>query len=256
MACKAETEVTPVEQRHEYWFKRDDLFQIAGVSGGKVRTCWHLAQGATGLVTASSRMSPQLNIVAQIAKKLGIPCRAFVPTGKYTSEMIAAREAGMEIIQIKAGYNNVIISRARENAKSSGYREIPFGMECREAITLTRSQVCNLPRQARRLVVPVGSGMTLAAILHGLLDYSLPIQVIGIRCGADPTRRLDRWAPPFWRALPLRLVQSELDYHTAAPKTEFQGIQLDPIYEAKCIPFLQPMDCLWVVGIRQTVSPQ
>jgi len=28
-------------------------------------------------------------------------------------------------------------------------------------------------------------------------------------------------------------------------------MELDPIFEAKCLPFLQPGDLFWVVGIRQ-----
>ncbi len=249
---QAPNRTTPVEQRGQYWFKRDDLFEIAGVRGGKARTCWALSQGATGLITASSRQSPQLNIVAQIARQLKIPSRAYVPQGKFTPEMNAARDVGMEIAQVPAGYNSVLISRARENAAAYGYREIPFGMECKEAVSATREQVYNLPRQSKRLVVPVGSGMSLAGILHGLLDYSFPIQVLGVVCGANPQRRLDRWAPLFWHSLPVQLVPSGIDYHHPAPATMFEGIGLDPIYEAKCIPFIRPGDCLWIVGIRQT----
>lgn len=75
LAGKAEAdnqpELTPVDKHGDYWMKRDDLYRVAGVCGGKVRTCWNLAQGAKGLVTAGSRSSPQCNIVAHIAQKLG-----------------------------------------------------------------------------------------------------------------------------------------------------------------------------------------
>jgi hypothetical protein len=132
---------TPVERRGNVWVKRDDLFSVAGVSGGKVRSCWHLAQGATGLVTAGSRSSPQVNIVAHIAKALGIPCRVHTPAGDLSPEVLSAQAAGAEVVQHKAGYNNVIIKRARDDAKAQGWREIPFGMECTEAVTQTRGQV-------------------------------------------------------------------------------------------------------------------
>ena len=49
--------------------------------------------------------------------------------------------------------------------------EIPFGMEVEQAITLTAEQVKNLPfdnRLFQRIVIPVGSGMTLAGIIEGL----------------------------------------------------------------------------------------
>lgn len=46
---------TPIQSIGGIWLKRDDLFEIAGVRGGKVRTCWRLSQGSVGLVTAGSR---------------------------------------------------------------------------------------------------------------------------------------------------------------------------------------------------------
>lgn len=47
--------LTPVERCGDIWLKRDDAFTVAGQYGGKARTCWQLAQGASGLVTAGSR---------------------------------------------------------------------------------------------------------------------------------------------------------------------------------------------------------
>ena len=61
------TAPTPLQQVGNFLVKRDDLFEIAGVCGGKARTCWAMSQGAPGLVTAGSRSSPQANIVAHVA---------------------------------------------------------------------------------------------------------------------------------------------------------------------------------------------
>jgi len=250
--CSYLSGLTPIERRENFWFKRDDLFSVAGVRGGKARTCWGLSQGATGLVTAGSRQSPQVNIVAHIAKHLGIPCRVHTPQGELSPEVRQAQEYGATVIQHRAGYNNVIIARARIDALRFGFREIPFGMECWEAVEKTQMQTGNLPwGKMKRLVIPVGSGMSLAGILHGAQERNSKIPIVGITVGADPARRLDRWAPPRWRQI-VTLVESGLDYHQAARETEFAGLVLDPIYEAKCIPFLQPGDCLWVVGIRAT----
>jgi hypothetical protein len=246
-------EQTPIDTRGGYAVKRDDLFHVAGVAGGKARTCWHLAQGATGLVTAGSRSSPQANIVAQIARRLGVPCRIHTPTGVLSPELMAAQAAGAEIVQHKAGYNNVIVARAREDAALRGWRDIPFGMECEEATRQTRAQVANLPAVAARLVVPVGSGMSLAGILWGLQDAGRDLPVLGVVVGARPEKRLDRYAPKGWRQQ-VTLVASGLDYHAEAERTTLGDLALDPIYEAKCLPFLQPGDLLWVVGIRQTAN--
>lgn len=244
-------ELTPVEKRLGVWFKRDDLYCVAGVRGGKVRTCMALAAGATGLVTAGSRSSPQVNIVAQIARRLGIPARVHTPTGVASPEVKAAIVAGAKHVQHKAGYNNVIIARAREDAAATGFREIPFGMECAEAIKQTRAQVANIPVDAKRLVVSVGSGMSLAGILWGLLDRGLNIPVVGVCVGADPVGRLDEYAPKHWKDL-VTLVQSGSDYHAPAGTVEAYGLKFDSVYEAKCLPVIEPGDCFWVVGIRQT----
>lgn len=244
---------TPVEEIAGYLVKRDDKFMIAGVPGGKVRTCWALCQGAEGLITAGSRQSPQVNIVAHIAQRLGVPCRVHVPQGEITPELSSAQTCGAEVVQHKAGYNNVIVARAREDAAASGWREIPFGMECAEAVAATGSQVDNLPWGSfSRIVMPVGSGMSLAGVLAGLARVGKDVPVLGVQVGADPTKRLDEFAPG-WRDR-CTLIPSGLDYHDHAPLTRLGDLELDPVYEAKCLPFLQPGDLLWVVGVRETVA--
>lgn len=247
--------LTPVERRGEYWLKRDDLLSIGDVRGGKVRSCWHLAQGATGLVTAGSRQSPQVNIVASIGKALGVPVRVHTPTGELSPEVQDAQRKGATVVQHAAGYNNVIIARAREDAAAAGWREIPFGMECAEAVKQTRRQVANLPSEVKRIVIPVGSGMSLCGVLWGLKDCGRDdVAVVGVRVGSDPAKRLAQYAPSDWQTR-VTLVASSLDYHAPAPTDSLEGVLLDPIYEAKCLPFLQPGDCLWLVGIRATALP-
>lgn len=249
---------TPLEMHGGIWFKREDAYCIGGGRGGKVRTCWGLARGAVGLVTAGSRSSPQVNIVAQIAKRLGIPCRVHTPTGPLLPEVEMARLAGAVVVQHKAGYNNVIIARAREDALERGWKNIPFGMECREAVEATAAQV-KIPAGVKRVVVPVGSGMSLAGVLWGIQRAGLRVPVLGVCVGADPIKRLIRYAPysgglasrhdRSWREM-VTLVQSPLAYDKPAPVTVFNGVRLDSIYEAKCVPFICPGDLFWVVGLR------
>jgi 1-aminocyclopropane-1-carboxylate deaminase/D-cysteine desulfhydrase-like pyridoxal-dependent ACC family enzyme len=244
--------LTPIQDVENYFLKRDDVFHIGGVRGGKVRTCWFLAQGAKGLITAGARHSPQVAIVARIAKILGIPCRVHVPRGQPTSETISAENDGAEVVRHFPGYNTVIIARAREDASvGSGWVEIPFGMECQEAVNQTRRQVENIgifhPRP-KRIVVPVGSGMSLAGVLWGLKDFDLDIPVLGVSVGAEPTHRLDRYAPRSWRKQCV-LVRSEIPYQRAYEQ-DISGIDLDPIYESKCVHFLEKGDLFWVIGHR------
>lgn len=244
-------ELTPVQEHGGHFVKRDDLYCVAGVRGGKVRTCWNLAQGAKGLVTAGSRASPQVNIVAHIAARLGVPCRVHTPEGELSLEVQAAQLQGAEVVQHKPGHNSVIVARAREDAKAQGYREIPFGMECQEAIEQTRKQVANLPfGEFERIVVPVGSGMSLAGILHGLKDLGQKVPVLGVVVGAQPDKRLDKYAPKDWRDM-VSLVDAGMDYHDSVARKLGQ-LELDAHYEAKVVDHLQDGDLVWVVGIRQT----
>src|SRR5262245_446260 len=158
--------LTPVEEYDGFWVKRDDLYCLAGVRGGKVRACWALCKDAEaqGLVTASHRPSPQGHIVSAVAKRLGIPCRVHTPLGEYTDQMQQAADNGAVITQHECGYNNVIIKRAMDDAVRLGWLHVPFGMECKQAVQSVSEQVRNLPLEIKRLVVPVGSGISLAGI--------------------------------------------------------------------------------------------
>jgi 1-aminocyclopropane-1-carboxylate deaminase/D-cysteine desulfhydrase-like pyridoxal-dependent ACC family enzyme/DNA modification methylase len=248
--------LTPVEQYGNLWLKREDLYVIAGARGGKARAAWILGRnasnkGAKGLVTAGSRSSPQINIVAHVGRKLGLPVRAHAPRGPLSPELICAQEAGAEIVQHDAGYNTVIKARAREDAAASGFHEIPFGMECDEAVELTAAQVQNIPPEVKRIVVPVGSGITISGILRGLLRAGRDTAVLGVVVGADPTQILNRYAPKGWETR-AQFIKADQPYQEEVDE-EIAGIKLDPVYEAKCAAYIKAGDCLWIVGVRQSV---
>lgn len=246
---------------------RGDLYTTAGVSGGKARTCWAIGQaaaaaGCTGLVTAGSRQSPQVNIVAQVARHLGLASMAYVPHGPLGPELELAVQAGCQVVPTRPGYNSVITARARLWAEQHPeWGHVPFGMECAEALSSADHGISTMPEhagissEAGRLVVPVGSGMTLAAIMHALSRWQLTLPIRAVLVGADPAKRLQQWAPVLWQAQhDVEFVHSGYDYHTHAPPelVHALGYPLDPVYEAKCVPHLHPGDSLWIVGVRQT----
>jgi 1-aminocyclopropane-1-carboxylate deaminase/D-cysteine desulfhydrase-like pyridoxal-dependent ACC family enzyme len=247
--------LTPVQKYGDIFVKRDDLFEVAGVRGGKARTCMYLAQGAKGLVTAGSRSSPQVNIVAHVAKHYGIPCRAHTPQGVLSAELQEAKACGVEIVQHRAGYNSVIVARAREDAAARGWVEIPFGMVCMEAVRQTAAQVVNLSGHGiKRIVVPVGSGMSLCGIYRGLIDNGLQIPILGVVVGASPQKRVARFIRSGLFSGPsLSFVESNVAYHDAVQVT-WHSIKLDPIYEAKAVPYLAVGDLFWIVGCRNNLD--
>ena len=243
--------LTPVEKHGEIWLKRDDLYRAAGAPGGKARTCWTLAQGAKGLVAASHRQSPQMSMVARVAAALSIPCRIHTATGAFTSQMDDAKAHGAKFVQHAPGYNGVIIARARVDVeKRVGWREIPFGMESQAAVDLTAAQTANVPKGVKRIVLAVGIGISMSGILRGLdLNKLGHIPVLAIAVGTPkPQKFINRWAPAMWQdRVDLRFAEEPYSKHVHA---DVDGVVLDPVYEAKCVKFLEPGDLLWVVGIR------
>ncbi len=258
---------TPLELHDGIWVKRDDLFRVGGSHGGKVRAClgvvadWEQEAGrrAPGLVTAGSRHSPQVNIVATVAASMGIPCRAHVAeaNGGLRGEVAAAARAGAVIVGHRPGHNTVIKARARDDAAARGWVHVPYGMECAAAVQQTARQVlataAALPPGVRRFVVPVGSGMSLAGVLVGMDAAGLRLPVLGVAVGPRPEKRLDCWAPGWRRRA--TLADSGLPYFAEAPVQHVGAVQLDPVYEAKCVPFLREGDLFWVVGHRETMRP-
>ncbi len=249
--------LTPIEQHGDVWLKRDDLFTVAGACGGKTRACWVLAQGATGLVTGNARKSPQQQIVARISKKLGIPCCIHTASGDHTLEMDDAVGFGAEIIQHRMGFSSVLACRAREDAAKRGWVCIPFGMESSRAVACTAGQVKDIPKGVARIVVVVGSGISVSGIMHGLRRMGRKIPILGVRVGGGVSgkaveRRLIRFAPGDW-SLRLTIVQAAEDYQDAV-EASICGVHLDSHYEAKAARFVEPGDLFWIIGHRPEVA--
>lgn len=244
--------LTPVERRGSVWVKRDDLLLVGSANGGKVRGILAmLPTDAKGIVACGSRQSTQIARAAQVAAHLGLPCRVHTGEGSETVEMAEAAAAGAEVVKHSPARLTVIKARARVDAAERGWFEVPWGLESEEGVSVTASQVANLPPAAKRVVVVVGGGMSLSGILHGMDSAGIRVPVLGVTVGSDPSDRLDKWAPKDWRDR-VTLVPSGLDYEEEV-EADVGGIVLDPVYEAKAARFLDPDDCLWIVGCRSSV---
>lgn len=249
---------TPIQEIDGIFFKRDDYFEYAGVKGGKVRTAKLLASKAMkGLVTSGSKQSPQIVIISHIAEKMKLPFFGHTPTGELSPELKKIQKNKFTtIIQHKPGYNSVIIKRGKDFALEKNLTWIPFGMECKEAITETAKQVENIvpyKNIIKRIVVPIGSGMSFLGIKKGLQDFNLDIPLVGVQVGGEYEKRFKKFDTNFFENTFLNkynIIKSPIPYHTYYKDNIFKGIHLDPIYEAKTIPFLKEKDLLWIVGIR------
>jgi len=243
--------LTPVEKIGNNYIKRDDLYEYANQRGGKVRAALYLIKKANGkcLTTAGNRNSPQINIVSSIGKKLGKPVVAFTSTGELGEEVKLAKSKGATIKQVSPGYETVITRRAKDYAEANGCDYIPFGMDTPDVHHLTAEQVKNIPADVKRVVIPVGSASSIIGVIKGIMEYKKGVKVLGVVVGANPIKKLDKYVPN-WRSV-ASLVFPKLKYHEPAKETSFNGIDLDPFYEAKTLPYLKLGDMLWVVGVRE-----
>ncbi len=246
--------MTPVEAvPGGMWLKRDDTYRHGAARGGKARSvaAYVARLRPTGLVSYGSRESTQIAVVAQVAQAAGLPCQIHIPWSSLPDSpgIAGARAAGAHIRMERPGYLSVLAKRARESAAALGHLFVPSGPAVPDAVEATASEVGNLPRAAARVVVPVGSGMSLAGILAGLARRPdmAHVRVLGVVCGADPEERLDAYAP-LWR-MRCNLVSAEVPYK-AHVDAVVGDTRLDPVYEAKCVAFLRSMDLLWCVGTR------
>lgn len=238
-------DLTPVERVGPLYVKRDDLYTWAGSAGGKARAIRKTIEDTgpiQGIVTAGPRDSSQAVVVATIAKTLNVPCQVHVPSGEVGPSIKRAQDLGAIILPENPGYHNVLVAHGRETAALLGWLWIAPGCEGNTMVFETAGQVENIPA-GNRIVVPVGSGMTMSGVLAGLLTYGLTNPVLGVMCGGDPTRRLDAWAPPGWRE---RAKLADGGHRAASAR--LGGLELNAGYEAKCLPFLKADDVLWVVG--------
>jgi hypothetical protein len=192
--------------------------------------------------------------VARIGEALGIPVRCHVAPSKELSDQERDAVAhGAELVKHNVGYLRTLVAKSRADAaEREGWRHIELGLESDEYVETNAPQAANIPREASRVVVCVGSGNGLACVLHGLQRAGISVPVLGVRVGLDPEKLLDRRAPEGWRDV-VDLVTSPLGFEERAPTTSIGGVELDPHYEAKCLPFLRPGDCLYVLA-RRTVD--
>ena len=240
--------LTPVERRGPYLLKREDLFCVNGANGGKARATLLLAQGAPGLISISARTSPQNTRAALIAQHLGIPARCHTGTGSPTPYTQRIKEAGAELLEHAPARLTVLKARAKADAEATPeWAYIPFGAVHPKTVAMVQAQTANIPADVPRIVLTVGSGTTLAGILHGLDARQMNTPVLGVCVGGDPSDTLDQLAPAGWRDR-VTLVHSALPFEEPAQDAVLEGLRLDPIYEAKALPFLQPDDLFWLVG--------
>jgi len=256
---------TPVEKHGNLWFKRDDLFELDGMYGAKVRACLALCKQAKDngyeiVVSAGSRLSPQLAILGTVAKHLGLNAVGVTALGESTPFISKAEFLGVQINKVSFGYSNVIQKRAKDMSSALGAYLIPFGMKDSLSIELTKQSFTDSFRgdsyflnSFNRIVVVAGSGVNLVGILEGLRCINSNMKVLAVMVGHD-CRKYVYDSCPWLSEKQLEFVKSPQTYHELSTYNQVNGVDVDSRYEGKAIPYLEPGDLFWLIG-KAVTSP-
>lgn len=247
--------LSEIEYHKGIYLKRNDLLEYAGCFGGKAECVFKFLKHAKTkkFVTCGSRDSLQCLIVSQMCENLGYECHIFIPLGKDTPTIKKMEiNKNTTIHKIDKGYTVVIKSRSKKFAEENNMTYIPFGMEHEKAIEIISKQVQNIPKDVKRVVVPVGGGITLCGVLKGLQDFDIHVDVLGVLTGKNPEKLLKahNYTTPY-TLIPYMEGVSPLDMYSMRAEVSLDGIPLDPIYEGKCYKFLKKSDLLWIVGYHE-----
>lgn len=245
--------LTPVEKVGELWLKRDDLWVAAAGRGGKSRTadllCQHAKMvGVSELCIAVDRNSSVPGMVSRVCKHHGVGLRVWLPAANAALPRVfeEARSNGAVLEEIRPGYMSVRRKRLKDYvAASKGAAvEIDVGLlwgnigrsETAEQVENVRELV--EAGKVERIVVPVGSGGMLRGVADGLPD----VPILGVCCGNPPEYGYPR---------NVTLVKAQHDFGDEVT-AKVGDVELDPVYEAKCLDFTMEGDLLWIVAHRDT----
>lgn len=258
-------DLTPVEKFKWFFAKREDKAYYAGPdypSGSKVRQYMEMAKqwpNAPMIVGCSAHSAMQI-YVAAAARQTGVRGIVYTAKRKVRTEATEyAARLGTEIVEVRPAYLSVLRSRARERAATLG-TVVRWDPEL--ALLDTMAQVANLPPQVKRVVVPTGSGLTVAGVLAGLARQKHKARVLAVAV-SDMANRKAILEKARRKAAGGLLVAKLPDFELTYAKGGYgdwaahklpDGTILDPYYAAKAYPYLEKGDCLWVPGVRPVAA--
>lgn len=152
----------PIVREHNgVWVIRDDLFP----GGTKARFMPVLFEGAEEAVYASPAEGGAQTALATVAKDLGKRATIFVAArAKLHPRTLEAARLGAKVVPVRPGYLSVVQARAKDYAKTSGARLVPFGVDLPEAITRLADAALATGLDAQEVWCAAGSGVLARAL--------------------------------------------------------------------------------------------
>lgn len=276
------------------WVKRDDLTGFA-LGGSKVRKLELIlgdaaARGADTLVACGDAQSNLARMVAAAAGRMGV--RAVLVLGgevgreEVQGNLLLDQLAGAEIRWMSGDFRDAeaVASRVADELAAQGRRPyvVPLGgsgaLGSAGYVDATRELVAQLAARglvADTLVVPVGSGGTLAGLVLGAKVVGATYAVLGVsvsrpaaylrervaalandaaalldlsvRVAPEDIWVTDEWIGPAFGAL----TPEAIDALRLAARVE--GLFLDPVYTAKSLAAVRDLSRRGTFGDGQTV---
>ena len=263
-----EFELTPVESRGGYLFKRDDLFMpydFCRINGSKLRQCILLVdknreKAAKGIITGTSVLSPQAAITSAVAKANGYPCSIYyggtTPTAlaKYDYPRLCAHLGADVRIVSRSGMTSVLNAIVSRRVEQTGELAIRYGFDLRNNldvfITSVAQQCQNLPEHLDNLVMVVGSAITLIGVLCGISMYGKDVdRIVGVGCAPNRMAKIEAYAELVRDVLGVSLPLDKLKYVDAfniykgfkyedTVTAKYYGLTFHPRYEAKAFKYM------------------
>lgn len=260
-----QTTYTPVERHDGILVKREDLFELHGVRGGKVRQALTLLDmtiriashptNRIGLMGFGGRRSTTAASMAAAARERGRECIFHTADGQTTAEMTHAAELGAEVVRHRPGYLSVAEARAREQGRKLRWTVGLKHPACVAATSVqakkTFVEMATDEQTFDQIVVVAGAGIHLAGICSAMHQMGMEHKVIAVQVGAplDETFLDVQAGGTSWRKR-VRVVKCPEKYEYESPARFLGSLELDPLYEAKALPYLRKGDLFWVSGIR------
>ncbi len=277
--------VSPVQEQGVF-YKRDDLFVPfggGGLNGGKCRQTFHLIKNnwdylvqtfGGRLITTSSVHSTSGAILAAYCHRLRL--KSILAVGGTKVEKIdkhhmmrLAKHYDCDVrIVCGTGMSGPVTKRMTEICKLETVFNAVFSANVDDQqqaiLDPISAQVINIPDELDNLVVPVGTGIHMLAIMRGLEQHGKKVKrIIGCHVGPDRRKKIDsylgklEWQNPLYEMAALNLDTS---YATCVAENLPSGEPLDEIYEAKAHVWMREnldtqneKTLFWVVGRRPSV---